>query len=254
VPVLDRDGVAIHYEVHGVDTGSTPLLLSHGYSASSAMWAKNLDALGATRRVITWDLRGHGDSESPDDASRYSQEASFGDMTAILDACAVERAALGGHSLGGYLSLVFALDHPDRVSALLLFNTGPGFRQDAAREKWNRMAERFAAGFDERGLAALGGSPEVTGGRHDAGGLARAARGILPQHDARVITGLPGIAVPTLVVVGDRDRPFLGAADYLAGKIAGARKVVIPDAGHAANIDRPDVFNRAVLEFLEQSK
>ena len=70
------------------------------------------------------------------------------------------------------------------------------------------------------------------------------------QPDSSLIDSLPSIAVPTLVLVGSEDRHFLGAADYMAAKIPGAQKVVIPDAGHAANLDQPEAFNRAVSNFL----
>jgi len=94
-------------------------------------------------------------------------------------------------------------------------------------------------------------SPERSGVTHrDASGLARAARGMLTQHDARVIESLPGIRIPTLVVVGADDKPFLAAADYMAVKISAARLVVIPAAGHAVNIDQPQAFIDAVLPFL----
>jgi pimeloyl-ACP methyl ester carboxylesterase len=76
---------------------------------------------------------------------------------------------------------------------------------------------------------------------------------MLAQYDARVINSLESIKVPTLVLVGAKDDPFLAATDYMAGKIPGATKVVIPDAGHAANIDQPEAFNQAVLKFLSQA-
>ncbi len=85
----------------------------------------------------------------------------------------------------------------------------------------------------------------------DASGLARAARGMLTQRDARVIESLPDIKVPSLVVVGADDAPFLAASDYMAAKIPGAKKVVIPAAGHAVNIDQPQAFIDAVLPFLD---
>ena len=154
-------------------------------------------------------------------------------MAAVLDACGVDRAALGGLSLGGYLSLAFWLAHPERVAALLLFDTGPGFRSDDARKQWN-----------ERALA--------TAARAERPGLANAARGMLTQHDARVIESLPSVDVPVLVLVGADDRPFLGAAEYVAAKIPGAEHVVIPGAGHSSNIDQPELFNRQVLAFLDR--
>ena len=129
-------------------------------------------------------------------------------MAAILDAAGVERAVLGGHSLGGYLSLEFALAHPERVDGLVLVDTGPGFRKDEGRQRWNEMAERYAADLDERGLDGLPASAELDAGVHrSAEGIALAARGILSQRDGHVLEALPTIAAPTLVVVGENDEP-----------------------------------------------
>lgn len=250
MPHLERDGVKIYFETSG--EGSRPtVLLSHGYGATSAMWKPQLDDLAAHYHVITWDMRGHGQSDSPDDPSLYSQEATIGDMTALLDECGAERAAIGGLSLGGYISLAFWVAHPERTAALLLFDTGPGYRNDEAREGWNRSAIRRAERLEEQGLDAANQGDETRVARHrSAKGLALAARGILTQHDARIIDALPEIAVATLVVVGENDTPYLGASDYMAKKIPNAAKVVIPDAGHAANIHQPAAFNKATIDFL----
>ncbi len=250
MPDLDRDGVSIHFEISGNPSNRAPLLLTHGYSASSAMWAPNLAALGESRQVVTWDVRGHGRSASPVDPSRYTEDVCVADMAAVLDACGFTRAVIGGLSLGGYLSLAFHLAHPDRVTALLLLDTGPSFKNDRARQAWNETAEAFAVAFEQRGNDALNSSPEVVAGPHDPNGLACAARGILTQRNDRVIASLPDVAVPTLVLVGENDQPFLAATDYLSAKIPGATKVVIPDAGHASNLDQPDAVNEAITTFL----
>jgi len=253
MPILNREGVKLFYEVNGAAGNRTPVLLTHGYSATSEMWQPNLEGLSARRQVITWDIRGHGRSDSPEDQALYSEELSVADMAAILDATGTERAVVSGLSLGGYLSLAFNLRHPERVAALMLFDTGPGFKRGEPREAWNRTAEATAVGYDTRGLDALPNRPEVGRSTHrSAAGLAKAARGILVQHDARVIESLSSIAVPTLVVVGALDTPFLAATDYMAAKVPGATKAVIQDAGHASNIDQTEVFNRIVLEFLER--
>ncbi len=250
---LEKNGVKIFYEVNGAASDKTPVLLTHGYSATSEMWQPNLEALSARRQVITWDIRGHGRSDSPEDQSMYSEELSVADMDAILDAVGINRAVVGGLSLGGYLSLAFHLRHPKRVAALMLFDTGPGFKRDEPREAWNRTAEATAVGYETRGLDALPNRPEVGRSTHySAAGLAKAARGILAQHDASVIESLSTIAVPTLVVVGALDNPFLAATDYMATKIPDAIKSIINDAGHASNIDQPEEFNRGVLDFLER--
>jgi pimeloyl-ACP methyl ester carboxylesterase len=244
--------VNIHYEVHGTAPDRTPLLLSHGYASSCEMWKPNLAAIGADRQVITWDMRGHGYSDSPKDPARYSAQACVDDMAAVLDACRVKRAAIGGLSLGGYLSLAFHLAHPTRVAALLLFDTGPGFKQEVSRAHWNQQALRHAEAFELKGMRAIAGGPEVGRGPHSPPGLALAARGILAQHDARVIESLPHIAVPTLVLVGENDQPFLLPTDYMSTRIPGATKIVIRNAGHASNIEQPQAFNEVVGEFLDQ--
>ena len=249
MPTLDRDGVSIYYEVHGAGPA---ILLSHGYGATCRMWDGQVAAFADRWRLVLWDMRGHGKSGDPADPARYSQALTVGDMAAVLDASGVERAIIGGLSLGGVMSLAFHLAHPARVRALVLCDTGPGFRNPEARRQWNARAEARACELEAKGLADSGGGAETRLGTHrSARGLAGAARGMLVQHDSLLIDSLPGIAVPTLVVVGSEDKHFLGAADYMVGKVAGARKIVIPDAGHASNLDQPAAFNAALGEFLE---
>jgi pimeloyl-ACP methyl ester carboxylesterase len=248
VSVLERDGVRIHYEVRG---NGPALLLTHGFSASSAMYAPNVEALARTHRVITWDLRGHGLSDSPADPALYSVPLAVGDMAALLDAAGAERAVIAGHSLGGFLSLELHLAESARVAALVLIGTGPGYRSDAPRAAWNDMVEKTAARFERKGLAALGDGDEVRAAAHrDPLGLARAARGILAQRDGRVIESLASIAVPTLVMVGEHDTTFLAGSRYMAERIPGAELAVIPGAGHSPNIAKPAEFQRAIDEFL----
>lgn len=232
---LDRAGVHVSYDMYGpADSSKLPLLLTHGFGSSADMWSPNVVALSADRPVLRWDMRGHGHSDSPDDQAEYTQAACLRDMGALLDACEAERAVLGGLSLGGYLSLAFWLEHPDRVAALVLCDTGPGFRNDEARQKWNDRSLATAARYERDGEL----------------GLARAARGMLTQQDGRVIDALPGVDVPVLVVVGANDKAFLGAADYVTAKVQNAELVVIPDAGHTCNLDQPELFDARVSAFL----
>ncbi|HVY89425.1 MAG TPA: alpha/beta fold hydrolase [Hyphomonadaceae bacterium] len=253
MPRLKRDGVAIYYEVHGQ---GPVILLSHGYSATSQMWRGQIAALSNRRKLVIWDMRGHGQSDYPEDPALYSEQATVADMAAILDAVGADKAIVGGLSLGGYMSLAFNRAHPERVRALLIIDTGPGFKKDEAREGWNVTARKTGERYRTEGLGVLASaSAERRMSQHrNAEGLARAADGMLTQRDARVIESLPGISVPSLVLVGADDKPFLAAADYMAAKIPGAAKVVIPNAGHAANIDQPEAFNRAVTEFLSRAK
>ena len=248
---LDRDGVIIYYEQRGAGPA---VLLSHGYSASARMWQGQMDALSDSYHVIAGDMRGHDRSDSPDDPALYSHEATVADMAAVLDACGVGRAIIAGLSLGGFMSLAFHLAHPARTEALMLFDTGPGYKKDDGREGWNRLADSMAAAYEKKGLAAAGVSAEVSVAKHrSAQGLAHAARGMLAQRDGRVIESLPAIAVPTLVLVGEYDNQFRPSADYMAAKIPGAEKVILEHAGHAANIDQPAAFNAAVRAFLDRA-
>jgi pimeloyl-ACP methyl ester carboxylesterase len=249
MPKLDRDGVKLYYEVHG---NGPPLLLTHGYSSTSAMWKGQIEALSKHHTLILWDMRGHGQSDYPADPSAYSEAWTVGDIAALLDEVGVAAAIVGGLSLGGYMSLAFHRAQPERVRALLIIDTGPGFKKDDARDAWNKRAHETGDRFEREGLSVLkSASRERADASHrDASGLARAARGMLTQHDARVIESLPGIKVPSLVVVGADDTPFLAASDYMARKIPGAKKAVIPAAGHAVNIDQPQAFIEAVLPFL----
>jgi pimeloyl-ACP methyl ester carboxylesterase len=246
------NGIEIRYEV----TGHGPaVLLSHGYSATGRMWDGQHRAFSGRYRVISWDMRGHGETESPDDPARYSADLTVADMRALLEHLGETRAVIGGLSLGGYMSLAFHARHPEMVRALVICDSGPGYRNPEARADWNRRAHERAADLEARGLDVLaGGSREMREAvrRHrSAQGLAHAARGMLAQEDARVIDSLPSIRVPTLVIVGDRDRPFIAPSEYMAKKIAGARLEVIAGAGHSSNLDQPEAFNRALNDFLE---
>lgn len=253
MPKLDRDGVRLYYEVHGEGPA---LILTHGFSATSQMWKGQIDTLAPHFTVITWDMRGHGQSDYPSDPSEYTEEATVADIAALLDQAGADTAVVGGLSLGGYMSLAFQRAHPDRTRALLIIDTGPGYKNDEARNGWNANAVQRAERYEAEGLGDLSrASAEVRAASHrDASGLARAARGMLTQRDARVIESLPEIRVPSIVIVGERDQPFLAASDYMAAKIPGAKKAVIPNAGHAANIDNPEAFNALLIDFLKTAR
>jgi pimeloyl-ACP methyl ester carboxylesterase len=240
--------VHVHHEI----VGSGPVVLfTHGFAASSHMYAATVADLSADHTTITWDIRGHGQSDSPTDPAEYSVALSLSDMAGILDAAGARRAVLVGHSLGGYLSLKFVLANPERVEGLVLVDTGPGYRKDEARAAWNEMAERYAADLDERGLDGLPPSAELDAGVHrSAEGLALAARGILSQRDGHVLEALPSIAVPTLVVVGERDGPFQASSRYMAAKIPDAELVEVAGAGHAPPVTHPTEFDAALRSFL----
>lgn len=252
MPTINRDGVAIRYEDNGNSDG-IPVLLTHGFGASVEMWDTQVAAFEDELRLIRWDMRGHGLSDCPSEPSAYSQADTVGDVAALLDALNVESAVIGGHSLGGFMSLAFHAAHPDRTQALYLQGCGPGYRSESSRTTWNERAESRARSLEDGGLAALGGGAEVTVSvQRSADGLAGAARGILSQVDSTVIDSLPTIAVPTLIVIGDGDTPYLTGSEYMASRIPGAKSVVVEGAGHGVNVEQPEIVNELLREFFSR--
>ena len=252
MPNAHLNGIDIEYQ----DGGSgAPVLLSHGYSATGRMWDGQRETLGNRYRIVSWDMRGHGSTSSPDDPAQYSHALTVADMRALLGHLGIGRAVIGGLSLGGTMSLAFCRAHPELTRALVICDSGPGFRNEKAREDWNQRAQQRAADLEARGLAVLEGRSAETRQaiRHhkSAQGLAHAARGMLAHKDASLIDSLAEIRVPTLVIVGDQDTPFIAACEYMAKKIPGAKLEVIAGAGHSSNLDQPEAFNRALGRFLD---
>ena len=217
------------------------------------MFASTVAALAVDHTVVVWDQLGHGRSDAPEYSDEYSVAASLEAMRSLLQDAGADQAVLLGHSLGGYLSLEFALAHPDDVRALVLVDTGPGYRSDRGRARWNEMAERYAVGLEASGLGSLNDSPELSAAHHPgAVGLAHSACRVLPQVDGHVIEALPSIAVPTLVVVGERDEAFLAGSRDMAEKIPDAELAVIVGAGHAPPVTHPAEFNAVLRAFLDR--
>jgi pimeloyl-ACP methyl ester carboxylesterase len=255
MPVVQLNGIHINYEEHGNPAGY-PILLTHAYAATLQMWNPQFEAW-RDYRVIGWDMRGHGGTDSPPAQDQYSEKLTVADMAALLQHLGIEKAVLGGLSLGGYITMEFYVAHPEMVRALILCNTGPGDRKDEARAGWNDFSIGYAKRFEERGLDGLGRGIEIDATRQyqrSAEGLAFAGRGILTQRDAKVMDALETIDVPTLIVLGADDERYKAGGDYMASKIPGAKKVVIEEAGHAVNLYQPQKFNTAVLGFLRDNE
>jgi len=246
---LTRNGTNINYQVDG---HGPAILLTHGFGADHHMWAPQVEALRKSYTVITWDMRGHGQTDSPKEQKAYNEMETVMDMAALLDVSGAGSAIIGGMSLGGYMSLAFHHKFPERVESLLLIDTGPGFKNDKARNDWNEIATARGDDIEDRGMGTFQARTEAAAANHkDMHGVAMAARGMLVQNDGTVIYSLPKISVPTFIAVGANDKPYLVPSDYMASKIAHSVKITIPDAGHAANLDQPEFFNKHLLAFLK---
>ncbi len=266
MPKEPINGVNIYYETHGE---GFPLILTYGLGGSTSEWAPQVPVLSRDHRLILWDARGHGQSDSPREGDKYGMDISAGDLLGLMDRLEISRAYVGGLSMGGGISTRFTLANPDRVDALLIIDSasasGVSFSPEtiAMREKTIELA--LNVGMEAVGRYAVEENPNMAGRvKRDPGavkeimdmylaldpvGYAHSIRAIL---DADSITDrLSEIRVPTLVLAGDED-PALEPARLTHEKIAGSKFVVIPGAGHLSNLDQPDAFNVEVSTFLSE--
>lgn len=259
----DINGATLFYEISGE---GDPLVLIHAGIADHRMWDAQIDAFSPRYRTIRHDMRGFG--RSPMVEGPYSHHT---DLRALLDALEVERASFVGCSRGGGAVLDFALENPARVGALVLVGSAVGgFEFDEEPpEEWDELVAADEAGDLER-VSELEVRMWVDGPGRGPGAVDPAVRDLVRemnlialQNEALEIgeeleptppaaTRLPQIQAPTLVIVGDEDRPrTLAAADLLAKELPNARKVVMPGTAHLPNMEHPKEFNRLVLEFLK---
>lgn len=219
----------LHFDIAG--TG-TPIVLTTGMGHTIEVWSVLARSLQQRARVLRWDHRGHGRSTHSNDPDDYSASLAVADLLSMLreaGGSAENPAILIGHSLGGYLSLCAAIAAPALVKGLVLIATGPGFRDDAAREKWNEYVMTMNAG-DHVHPAAL-------------------QLGL--QTDGKLIEQLKSLTMPTLVIVGSEDHRFLGAKDYFVAKLAKASAVVIDGGKHSVHKTHPDQVDAAIQRFLD---
>jgi pimeloyl-ACP methyl ester carboxylesterase len=266
VRVATADGLEVYAEAHGQ---GAPLVLSCALATTHENWRPQVAPLvAAGLRVVLWDYRGHGLSDAPDAPDAYHVERVVDDLARVLDALAPgEPAVLGGLSFGGLASLHLALRDPQRVRALVLVGSGPGFKNPEAQARWESMVERTASFVLKNGMQAFTESraSATLAGLHPETPAARAAlRAIAAQaphgiaNFARRVAGpaapvldrLAEIQAPALILVGEHDEQYLRAAEVMLARLPRAEKVLLPGAGHIANLDTPAAFEAALLGFL----
>ena len=256
MPRVFINGVNLHYEEHGQ---GFPLLLLHGFAGATRIWQPQVEALSRVCRFVTYDMRGHGQSDVPHDASAYSVETVIEDQFQLLLQLGASRAVVGGLSMGGYLTLEYALRHPETVKGLIVIGAGPGFRNPERRQEWNDSRASLAETMERGGMEAFINSPEAASVHYsppevlrqmDPIGLANVCRYVMTEPN--VVDRVPEIQAPALLLVGEKDEAFIRGIDYLEARLPNARKVVVPGARHGCNLDNPQVFNDAVLSFLKE--
>lgn len=259
---IELEGASIHC-VEAGDPRGLPVVFIHGFPFSHAMWRPQLDALGRGRRLIAYDLRGHGRSSVGD--GLYTIELFVDDLLGLLDALKVPRAVLCGLSMGGYVALRAAERAPERLLGLVLADTRAepdgnpakllraGAMKAIAKDGVGAFAEQFVKGlFSPMTLA--GGRPCVETIKtvmraNSALGMRGALLALAARPDA--VPGLAKLKTPTLILVGEHDSltpPALSRAMQEA--IPGSRLAVIPDAGHLSSLENPERFNAELGSFL----
>ena len=211
-----------------------PLVFTHGWKDSADAWSAVVDELGKLDQrsgfddsLVTWNLPYHGGAAALEQPERPARA----ELLTLLDAH-VDRAGtpavLVGHSLGGYLSLAYTLEHPDKVAGLVLIATGPGFKKAEPREAWNKWARKKA-------------DPTTPGQEL-----------VVLQHDAAVIEGLGNIVAPTLVIQGARDTQYDGARKVFTSRIAGSEAVVLEGGGHNVHRKMPETVASLIADFMKR--
>jgi len=260
--VMDRPGARLVYEV----TGEGPaVVLIHGFGLDMRMWDPQMEALAARFLVVRYDCRGFGSSGPLDPAVPYTHA---GDLVALLDHLDIGDAVLAGLSFGGRVALQTALAAPGRVRGLALLDAvldGVPWDPESARAL-DEVARRVQAGGVLAGREAWLAHPLFAAARERpdlAGALAAMVAGYPGQHwlgqdphrqTRPPIEVLEGVAVPTLVAVGERDVPsFREMSAVLARRIPGAAYHVVADAGHMINIEQPAAVNALLTRLVRDA-
>lgn len=263
MPHAKVNGISIHYR----ETGEGfPIVLVHGFTGNLRNWALQVPALRGQYRLISMDLRGHGQSEKPTRPEDYSLEIMAEDVYALMDQLGVQECYLVGHSMGGMIAQHLVLAHPEPFRALVLVDTAAEVPDGVRTQERARLIEiareqGMEAVFEEQLKTnpmadQLREQPEMLEvwrqqflltSREAYIYCAQAIAGRRPLLD-----DLASIEIPTFIICGENDEPFLEPSRRMHDRIPGSELVIIPGAGHTPQIEKPAEFNRALLGFLSR--
>jgi len=266
--ITTDDGVTLHVESTG--TGQ-PLLFIHEFAGDHRSWEPQVRFFSAGFRCITYAARGYLPSDVPGDLAAYSQQRAADDAAAVLDGLGIPAAHVVGLSMGGFAALHLTLRHPGRVLSTVAAGAGYG-AQPERQEAFRAESEAIAAAFEADGARqvaqryAVGparvqfqnknprGWAEFAAalGEHSPVGAALTMRGVQAARPSlyALRDDLAGIPTPVLIMAGDEDEGCLETALMLKRTIPTSGLVILPQTGHTANLEEPDMFNAAVDRFL----
>jgi pimeloyl-ACP methyl ester carboxylesterase len=268
--VTTDDGVQLYFEEAG--TGH-PLILVHEFAGDMRSFEPQMRHFGKRYRTIAYNARGFPPSDVPEKVSSYSQARAADDILAVLDHIGAKRAHVAGLSMGGFATLHFGLRHHDRALSLCIGGCGYGAeleKRDSFRAEadliakmlltgdMKAFAERYSLGptrvqfqnKDPRGFAEF----KKMLAEHSGLGSANTQLGVQKERPSlySLVEEMKRITVPTLIITGDEDWPCLLPGLLMKQSISSAALSVMPNAGHAINIEEPDEYNRIVGDFLSQ--
>ncbi len=265
-----EDGVRLYYE----ETGSgAPVIFVHEYAGDLRSWEPQLRHFGQRYRAIAYNARGYPPSDVPPAVTSYSQVRAADDIAAVLDHVGIDKAHVVGLSMGGFATLHFGFRHAERARSLCVAGCGYG-AEPAQRDRFRAEAEAVAAFIEQHGMQAFAekyayGPTRVQFENKDPRGFTEFKR-MLAEHDATgarntqlgvqrerpslydLVDEMRRLTVPTLILTGDEDWPCLQPALLMKQSITSAALAVMPNCGHAINLEDPDTFNRIVGTFLAQ--
>jgi pimeloyl-ACP methyl ester carboxylesterase len=262
-----KDGTRLYYEEAG---SGTPLVFVHEFAGDLRSWEPQMRFFARHFHCVAFNARGFPPSDVPDDPARYSQAYARDDIIAVLDHLKFDCAHLVGLSMGGFATLHVGIAYPQRARSLVIAGCGYGAEPDkretfqaeceaaaaSFEANWAEAAEKYALGptrvqfqnKDPRGWEEF--ARQLL--EHSPKGQALTMRGVQKRRPSlwELVDGMKRIDVPTLIVTGDEDDPCLEPALLMKRNIATSGLVVLPYSGHTINIEEPQAFNQAVLEFL----
>jgi pimeloyl-ACP methyl ester carboxylesterase len=264
------DGVKLYFE----ETGSgLPVILVHEFAGDLRSYERQMRHFGKRYCTIAYNARGFPPSDVPELVSSYSQGRAADDILAVLDHIGAPKAHIIGLSMGGFATLHFGMRHPARALSLCIGGCGYGAELDK-REAFRAEADVIAAAIRNDSMAAFAeryaygptrvqyenkdprGHAEFKAmlAEHSAVGSANTQQGVQKERPSlyTLVEEMKRITVPTLIITGDEDWPCLMPGILMKQNIPSAALAVMPNSGHAINIEEPEEYNRIVGDFLAQ--
>ncbi len=265
-----KDTVRLYYEEAG---DGDVLIFVHEYAGDLRSWEPQIRFFSRRYRCVAFNARGFAPSDVPAQQDMYSQKHACDDILAIVDHLGIESAHIVGLSMGGFATLHFGLEHPERARSLVVAGCGYGAEGDkraqfqaeveaAAQLIEQSTGEAFAERYSEGPTRVQFQNKDPRGwmefreqlAEHSMQGAALTMRGVQKARPSifDLEDNMRHLNVPTLIVTGDEDDPCLVPNIFMKRTIPSAALSVLPNAGHTINLEDPDRFNSIVAEFLAQ--